>query len=91
MISLLIIIFCVVVNYANCLYEDCDHNYSLNEENELVINSPGYPDYLYDNGSSCRYIVKTSLDYAIELSCYIDVDEVNGVNFKFGQNNFNNH
>lgn len=74
----LIAIF-AVLKYANCLIEDCDHNYTLDVNKELIINSPGYPKHLYQNGSSCKYFVRTRLDYTIELYCYIDLDEVHSV------------
>lgn len=86
MILLIVSLVLTAINYASCLFEDCDHNYTLNLDNELDINSPGYPDFLYHNGSSCRYFVETQLDYAIELDCYVDVDEVHGVNFSKKKN-----
>ena len=66
---------CFFVNVAFGWFETCDKVYVLSSTSPtLQINSPNYPNYKYNAGSSCKYYVSAPVGNTIELSCSINLD-----------------
>ena len=65
----------MLVNVATCWFETCSTNQTLPAGGSLTISSPYYPNYRYPSGSSCLYFVQAPLDYAIQVSCSLNVDQ----------------
>ena len=66
---------CLFVNVALAWFETCDNAYVLSSTSSLLqIDSPNYPRYKYNEGSSCKYYISALVGNTIELNCSINLD-----------------
>lgn len=69
--SMVVVLLLQTVNIASAVFEGCDNLYSINNQNNYVVQSPHYP-AKYDSGTSCRYTFKAPEGYGIKLYGSID-------------------
>lgn len=75
-----LIILTLTINSISCYFENCDQSYFLPAWTSFKIYNSGgtigpvATSGKYMPGSSCRFTIKTSLDFAIKVVCNIKID-----------------
>lgn len=67
-------IFAVLLPLTSTLFENCDETFELNSDSNVTISSGNT---LHGkNVSSCRYTLVAPVDYIVEVSCSLRIDQV---------------
>jgi hypothetical protein len=70
------IILLLVVHTSRALFEDCDVNFELDNNNPVTINSENFS-LSTRNISSCRFVLTAPTDFIVEVKCKLRMDQVN--------------
>lgn len=68
--------FLLVFRTTTGLYENNDHVINLRASQSVYVNSPYYPNYTYQPGSSGRYVITAPNGYQIRTECRINIPKV---------------
>lgn len=74
-------------NSISGLYENNDNVINLRASQSVTVNSPYYPNYTYQPGSSGRYVITAPNGYQIRAECQINIPKV-GV-YRFSSFSYN--
>lgn len=70
------IILLLVSHSSRALFEDCDVNFELNDDNSVTVNSENFS-LLRKNITSCRFVLTAPVDYIVEVKCKLRMDQPN--------------
>lgn len=67
-------ILCVLLALSSALFENCDDMFELNTDSDMTISSSNTLNKR--NVSSCRYTLVAPVDYIVDVSCSLRIDQV---------------
>lgn len=67
-------ILVVLLHLSSALFENCDETFELNTDSTLTINSSNTLNV--KNVSSCRYTLIAPADFIVEVSCSLQIDQI---------------
>jgi hypothetical protein len=70
------IILLLLIHLSRALFEDCDVNFELTNDNPVTINSKKFS-LSTRNISSCRFTLTAPSDFIVEVKCKLRMDQLN--------------